>query len=208
MLFQKISRWFLFIIAALAIAPFEVSQAQIPGGRYTGLYSEGRVSTFRFELSSDGSQVIEIAAIDLPCPSERHTFILNPGIPVSGGRFSVRDVPVPIAPDPGHTHTLDVDGVFFDADGNGTAEQALGGIGFFSGLNQCNVRWVATQAAPDTDGDGWSNGGEQRLGSGPGTSPFDDGASSTPEHSVVVTTCVSGPVPCRDGINNDGGFFY
>lgn len=207
MLFQKVSSLVLNVITALIISSFQPAQAQIAGGRYTGLYSGGPSNSFRFELSSDGTQVIEMVAIDLRCPSERHTFILNPGIPVSGGRFSARDVPVPIDPDPGHAHTLDIDGVFFDADGNGTAEQALGSVAFFSALNQCNVRWVATQAASDTDGDGWSNGGEQRLGSGPGTSPFDDGPSSTPEHSVVPTTCLSGPVPCRDGINNDGGFF-
>jgi hypothetical protein len=110
---------------------------------------------------------------------------LKPIHPVTGGSFSARDVPVPIAPDPGHTHTLDIDGVFFDADGNATPEQALGGIIFFSGLNQYNFRWVATQAAAGSDGDGWSDGGEQRLGSEQqGQTAFGFGFSSTPEHSA------------------------
>ncbi len=158
-------------------------------------------NSFALEVSSDGSQVVEIIVVDLDCGHlGGHTFTLSPGIPVTGGRFSARDVPVPIDPDPGHAHTLDIDGVFFDADGNGTPEQALGALDFVSDLNRCNVRWVATQAAPDSDGDGWSNGAEQRLGSS--SSSFSS-FFSTPEHAVVPTTCLSGPGPCRDFIDND-----
>lgn len=166
MLFKKLYHWSLIVIATLLIAPFEAAQAQIPGGRYTGLFSEGSPNSFALELSSDGSQVVEIVSDALSCSfGDSHTFTINPGLPVTGGRFLARDVPVPVDPDPfdPHAHTLDIDGVFFDADGNGTPEQALGGLSFVSGPNRCNFRWVATQAAPDSDGDGWGDVAEQRL---------------------------------------------
>lgn len=207
MLSKKLCRWSFVILAAQLIAPVEAPQAQIPGGRYTGLFSERSPNSFALELSSDGSQVVEIVSDALSCSfGDSHTFTINPGIPVTGGRFSARDVPVPVDPDPfdPHAHTLDIDGVFFDADGNGTPEQALGGLSFVSGPNRCNFRWVATQAAADSDGDGWSDGGEQRLGSEQrGQTAFGLGFSSTPEHREVRTTCLSGPGPCRDFADND-----
>lgn len=138
MLFKKLYHWSLIVIATLLIAPFEAAQAQIPGGRYTGLFSEGSPNSFALELSSDGSQVVEIVSDALSCSfGDSHTFTINPGLPVTGGRFLARDVPVPVDPDPFDPHTLDIDGVFFDADGNGTPEQALGG------LPLCPVRTAA-----------------------------------------------------------------
>jgi hypothetical protein len=93
---------------------------------------------------------------------------------------------------------MDIDGVFFDADGFGRREQALGGISFVSGDNRCNVQWWATSVAPDTDNDGWSDASERRLGSDP------NDAASTPEHWEVPTTDLFGPDVCHDSSDNNG----
>jgi hypothetical protein len=94
--------------------------------------------------------------------------------------------------------TLDIDGVFFDADSFGnTPEQALGGFSFFIASSRCNFQWWATAVAPDHDRDGWSTAAEQRLGSDP------DDHLSTPEHWEVSTTDFYGPDSCHDFADND-----
>ncbi len=87
--------------------------------------------------------------------------------------------------------------MFFDADGDGTVEQALGGLSFVSNLSTCQARWWATAVAPDFDGDGWNDTGERRLGS-----------STThvlyiPEHLEVPVTARYGLRPCQDSADND-----
>jgi hypothetical protein len=73
MLSNKLCRWCFIVIATPLVAPFEVLQAQIPGGRYTGLFSGGGTTSFRLEIASDGSRVIQIVADRLLCGSDRHT---------------------------------------------------------------------------------------------------------------------------------------
>ncbi len=170
---------------------------------FTGRHSSAGGSSFALKLSSDNSALIQITAYHLECgtdfPFGRHTFTLdlNPAIPIMESKFSARDIPLTITPDPGHAHLLDIDGVVFDADGDGTMEQALGGLSFLSGTNRCNFRWWVSAVATDTDGDGWSDTAERRLGSNPSTS------SSTPEHQAVPTTFIFGLWPCSDFEDND-----
>ncbi len=188
--------------------PLPEPQPVLPA--FTGRYAEGNPGSFALELSSDGGTVIKIVASALACGSDvpfgRHTFVveLNPGIAVSNDRFSARAIPVTITPDPGHAHTLDIDGVLFDGDGDGTKEQALGGMSFVSGASRCPFRWWATAIAPDDDGDGWSDSAERRLGSEyRRQTAFGFGISSTPEHRDVPTTSLSGPDVCHDFADND-----
>ncbi len=112
----------------------------------------------------------------------------------------MQSIPVPLdlpPPVTSHPHSLDIDGVFLDADGfGGNAEQVLGGFSFVSAFFRCNQFWVAT-VNPETDGDGWSNAAELRLGSNPGLT------SRTPEHGDVPTTLLYGPDPCHDSADND-----
>jgi len=172
---------------------------------FTGRHSStSDRSSFALKLSSNGSAVVQIVAFNLECGSDfpfgRHTFTLNlnPVVPIIDNKFSARAVPVTITPDPGHTHTLDIDGFIFDADADGTKEQALGGLSFVSGTNRCNFRWWVTAIALDSDDDGWSNTAERRLGSDPFWS------SSIPEHrSIPAITSIFGPGVCSDFADND-----
>ncbi len=171
---------------------------------YTGRHSASTDrGSFSLKFSSDGAALVQINAYNLECGSDfpfgRHSFTLelNPVVPVIAGRFSSRNIPVTITPDPGHTHTLDIDGVVFDADADGTKEQALGGLSFVSGTNRCNFRWWVTAIATDSDGDGWGDTAERRFGAIPTT------ASSTPEHRAVPTTPIFGPGVCSDFEDND-----
>lgn len=171
---------------------------------FTGQHSSAGGSSFALKLSSDGSALVQIIAYTLACGSDfpfgRHTFTLdlNPALPITGGRFSGQAIPVTITPDPGHAHTLDIDGIVFDADTDGTKEEALGGLSFVSGTNRCNFRWWATAIALDSDADGWSDTAERRLGS----DPFWSG--SIPEHrSVPTITAIFGPGVCSDFEDND-----
>ncbi len=179
---------------------------------FTGRYENGNPNSFAIELSSDRGAVIKIVASALSCgtdvPFGRHTFTLdlNPGLPISNEEFSARGISVTITPDPGHAHTLDIDGVFFD--GDGTKEQALGGLSFVSGLNRCGFRWWATAIAPDDDGDGWSDSAERRLGSEYlRQTVFGFGINSTPEHREVPTISLTQiNLEWRDNSANETGF--
>jgi hypothetical protein len=171
---------------------------------FTGRYQVGGwYNPFSFETSADGTAVIQINVASLLCYTtgpHYHTFSVNldPGIPISDHRFSATDIPVPITPDPGHTHSLDIDGVFFDADGDGTLEQTLGALSFVSDVSRCSGRWWATAIAPNFDSDGWSDAAEQRLGSSASSS------LRIPEHREVPTTPLYGTRHCQDFTDNDG----
>lgn len=184
-----------------------LAQAAFAQLTYTGRHSVGASSSFAIELATDGSAVKQIIVTDLACGTDsRHTFTLafNPNLTVTDNRFAAQAIPVTITPDPGHAHTLDIDGVLFDADGNGAKEQALGGLSFVSGVNRCNFRWWATSVVADDDGDGWSDTAERRLGSEyRRQTAFGFGVNSTPEHQDVPTTSIYGPCPCRDFLDND-----
>lgn len=166
-------------------------------GRHSGVRPGGfGGELFSLVLTPDSSTVVEIIVPAEWCEGD-HTFTLtlSPGIPVIDSRFSANDVPVAIS-SANHTHMLDIDGVFFDADGDGTKEQALGGFSFVSGLNRCIERWSAT-TVQDNDNDGWGDFGERRLGSERG------GSSVSPEHILVPTTTLYGPDHCNDLLDND-----
>ena len=148
---------------------------------------------FSLKRSADATRVIEVTVSALSC-SGIHSFTVAVSIPISGSRFSADDIPVPGGTQP---RSLDIDGVFFDGDGDGTGEQALGGLSFAAGSSRCNERWWATASTSD-DRDGWNDAGERRLGSSPGSSV------SIPEHAVVPTTARATPGPCADSLDNDG----
>ncbi|MGH7456859.1 MAG: fibronectin type III domain-containing protein, partial [bacterium] len=171
---------------------------------YTGRYlSGGAANSFSLEVSPDRMKVAQIIISNLACGSHQHTFTLNTDVAIANNRFSAT-VPVFITPDPGHAHTLNIDGVFFDADGNGTREQVLGGLSFLSSQNRCTFSWWATAIAPDDDGDGWSDTAEQRLGSEPRRqTAFGFGENSKPEHREVPTTSLLGADVCQDFLDND-----
>lgn len=137
--------------------------------------------------------MVRIAAPSVPCGiSGALSLDLDPGLPIQNDRFEATDLPLPGG------NQLDIDGVLFDADEDGSAEQALGGFSVVRGLYRCNEQWVATALA-DADTDGWADVGERHLGSSP---VF---VLSTPEHRLVPTTDRFGPGPCRDFLDNDGG---
>ena len=118
---------------------------------------KGALNHFSLELSPDSSEVVQIIISILSCDFHFHNFTLtlDPRLPVTNSRFSARAVPVSLGPQ--HTHTLDIDGVFFDADGDDRKEQALGGLSFVSGLIRCNGQWWATSISTDNDNDGWND---------------------------------------------------
>jgi hypothetical protein len=166
-------------------------------GLYGGVYSPfaGHRDFFSLETSPDGTHVTRIALSSLLCGAfiHVHSFSLSVNIPIINRRFVAR-TPVVTG---GHSHTLTIDGIFFDADGfGGTPEQALGGFSFLDSSNTCNHQWRATTVA-DRDRDGWSDAAEQRLGSRPDL-------GWTPEHKLVPTTPLYGPDPCHDFDDNDG----
>ena len=165
-------------------------------GRHGG--SGASDTSFTFQTSADGSKVIQIDINDIICGTHSHRFsvTLDPGLPITGNRFSAMDIQV-LIPAPDDPHSLNIDGVFFDADGDGTLEQALGGLSFVSRLSRCNAQWWATAVAPDVDRDGWGDTAERRLGSSP--SSF----ISKPEHREVPTTSIYGPASCQDFTDND-----
>ena len=180
------------------------SLAHLDSSAFTGQHHVGSsYNSFSIETSADGTAVIQINVTYLLCYAtiyHSHTFSLDldPGIPISDNRFSATGIPVTFSPDPGHTHSLDIDGVFFDADGDGSLEQAIGGLSFVSELTRCNGRWWATAIAPDLDSDGWSDAAEQRLGSLAGAWHL------IPEHREVPTTPLYGTRHCQDFADNDG----
>ncbi len=167
-------------------------------GPYAGAHSD--VGSLGLTVSEDGLYVEAIQVNNYYCGSNR-TFVVTPpfpGIPIVDGRFTATDLSTGL----GAGRTVDVDGVFFDADGDalGAREQALGGIQFQDSAARCHFSWAAraTLVTSDTDGDGWSNAAESLLGSSATTFSY------TPEHISIPTTQLLGPAPCFDGTNNDG----
>lgn len=145
--------------------------------------------------SRDGSSIVEIGAGRLSCGFlETSGFLLqpDPALPISGGHFSGSDLQLPA-----RALTLEVDGALTDSDGNGTLDQAIGGLSVLKQGGRCNFEWVATSLA-DADGDGWADVAENRMSSDR------YGSSSTPEARDVRTTDLLGPDACHDWLDNDG----
>jgi hypothetical protein len=198
------------------IGPVRVSQQRkrsagstLPGlpplpGRYAGTYIPGFVRpSFAMEVSADRKRIVWIAATDVGCGFARRCdfeVALSPGIAITAGadglmRFVQQDIPVAMGEE---THSLDIDGVLFDADGFGnTAEQALGALSYsVGGADLDHYSWSAA-TLDDEEGDGWGRAGEIRLGSDPAW------WDNTPEDKRVPTTSGLGPDPCHDFDDND-----
>jgi len=178
------------------------SDPVLPTAQYVGMYGASLTNppgwdAFSLETSADGTRVTRIALDRFACGSfvHEHFFSINVNIPIVNRRFATQ-VAVSL---PDHTHSLKIDGAFFDADGfGGTTEQALGGLIFIvGGTVSCPAKWWATSVSGDADNDGWSDAAEQRLGSHP------QSASRTPEHKLVPTTPLYGPDSCHDSLDND-----
>ncbi len=147
---------------AVAAAPVTLTQAPSATIAYAGSHS-GLYNAFALEVSEDWSTVVSISATILPCGASNWSFTvpLSPTLPIAGSHFSARAVAVPSIAGA----KLDIDGVFFDADGDNIPEQAVGGLSFVTPPGvRCNVQWWATDTL-DTDHDGWSDAAERRLGS-------------------------------------------
>lgn len=201
------------LIVGTVLAALTVSAALSPGagfrrhasaapdtvyaGRHNGAYESDR--SLSIHTSANGAVVTQIDLSDIICGPHSHRFsvTLNPGLPITDNRFSASDIPVSLSPPSGHPHSLDIDGILFDADGDGTLEQALGGLAFVSELSRCSAQWWASAVASDTDNDGWSDTAERRLGSNPSH------LFSKPEHREVPTTLLYGTDVCHDFSDND-----
>jgi len=137
-----------------------LADPQAVAGPFAGAHSDA--GSLGFTVSEDGLYIEAITVNDYNCGSNR-SFIVTPpfpGIPINEGRFTATDLSTSLGAGP----AVDVDGVFFNADGDalGAREQALGGIQFQEGTTRCHYGWAAraTLGTIDTDGDGWSNNAE------------------------------------------------
>lgn len=141
-------------------------------------------------LSTDGAQILQIAASSLSCAyndSSGLVLDLNPPAAIVDGRFSVRSQTQDAA-----GRVIQMDGVF----ANPSRTQLLGGMSVLFGSARCNFQWAAT-SDDDEDWDGWSDDLERSLGSRPNR------ARSTPEDHLLPTTALFGPGVCRDRFDND-----
>lgn len=142
-------------------------------------------------LSSDGTQILQIAASSLSCAyndSSGLVLDLNPPIAVTNGRFRTNGQNQGAV-----ARAIHIDGAFVDAE----RTQILGGMSLLFGNARCNFQWTAT-SSDDDDWDGWADAMERSLGSKPSAS------RSTPEFHDLPTTALFGPGVCRDRVDNDG----
>lgn len=168
---------------------------------YAGRHSGGQA--FWLERAPEDEVVRLLDAIDVGClglllPSVHLPLELAIG---DNGRFGQQRLEVPTAG--AEPALLTVDGIFFDLDGDGIDEQAVGGLEVRSGARRCVRQWVAT-AHMDSDNDGWSDAVERRLGSDPRPLPQGLGGDSVPEHRLVPARLIGDIDVCADGIDNDG----
>jgi len=188
-------------LSATTIGTYSLS---IDTGWYLGRHSAASTAAdegpIEIKVSADFSRIVEIRG-NLNClRTDKHPYLYRPGlsIPVAEGRFFALNLPLDIPSSPGHTHSLNIDGQFFDSDGNGTLDQVYGGLNFRSGATNCSMQWRATGIIPDGDSDGWSNAAETALGSSP------TNAARTPENGLVPTTTLASQSVCVDFYDNDG----
>jgi len=174
-------------------------------GWYVGQHSAapiafGQEGPIRIKVNDSLSQILEIRGDPTCLPHEAHAFVYDPGLtlPIADGRFFALGIPLDIPASPGHAHSMDIDGVFFDTNGDGKPDQGYGGFTFRSGADVCEMHWAATALGPDTDSDGWSDAAETALGS-----KINDG-KSTPENQAVPTTLLTSTSVCEDIADNDG----
>lgn len=172
--------------------------AAVPPTSYAGRHSAG--PAFWIERAADG--IVSLDARDLDCPDFSLDRLHLPlALPVTEtGRFGAQRLPLE---EFAEAATLDFDGVFFDLDGDGVEEQAVGGLAIARGADRCAKPWAATPHL-DSDNDGWSDVVERRLGSDPRPLPDGVGGASVPEHRLVPRSLVAGGDVCADGLDNDG----
>ncbi len=168
-------------------------------GRLTSAQNPSAFGLIDIKTSSDFSRVAKIQSNPSCLGHGPHPFVYEPGLtlPIAEGRFFARNIPLNVPTDPSHTHSMDIDGVFFDTNGDEKSDQGYGGFIFHSGTNICVMQWGATSIGPDSDADGWSDMAEQALGSSTTIT------SLTPENAAVPTT-PTGLSVCGDFKDNDG----
>jgi uncharacterized repeat protein (TIGR01451 family) len=179
-------------------------EIEVDRASYVGRHSPAPIAFARpgpvdIKISRDGRRIERISADPTCLPHEAHAFTYDPGptMPIADGHFLALGVPLDIPAAPGHAHSMDIDGVLFDADGDGYPEQIRGGFTFRSGADVCVTQFDATLDT-DRDGDGWSDDAETAFGSSTRIE------TRTPEHSSIPTTQLAGPAPCTDFADNDG----
>ena len=175
------------------------------GKWYLGRHSAAPIAfasegTLQIKISNDFTRIEKIRGDPACLPHEAHAFAYDPGLtlPIANGQFLALGIPLDIPASPGHAHSMDIDGIFFDTNGDGKPDQAHGGFTFRSGSDVCVMLWDATGIGPDTDSDGWSDSAETALGSSTSN------ATRTPESLTVPTTVLAGPNICEDFKDNDG----
>lgn len=177
---------------ALPTAPWTVTS-------YAGRHSRG--GAFAIERSADGARVTQLITSAISCGAlELRSAVLDVDIPISGNRFVVTDLPVSNFAEVAGLD-ISIDGVFFDGDGDGTRDQALGNLIVHFG-EECRYQWRAS-AHVDCDGDGWGDVTERRYGSDEKPLPVGEGADSTPEHANLPQSALDDVGTCHDGIDND-----
>jgi hypothetical protein len=130
---------------------------EIDTGWYVGRHSAAPIAfaaegPIAIKVTNTFSNVAKIRADPTCLPHENHAFVYEPGLtlPIADGRFLALGVPLTIPTSLGHAHSMDIDGVFFDADGDGIREQGYGGFTFRSGSDVCATLWRAISAGTDS----------------------------------------------------------
>ncbi|MBK8027554.1 MAG: DUF11 domain-containing protein [Chloroflexi bacterium] len=156
-----------------------------------GWYLGGPIN---IQISDDFSHIVRVE-------SDWCAFYFSPGLslPIAGGKFFGRNIPIQFTDPVVEMGVMDIEGTFFDGDGDGFPEQVTGELQFASGLSCARPlsHWAATTRHPDGDYDGWNNLSEWVLGS------FENAGSSTPENSTIPVSPVLGRSVCDDSLDND-----
>lgn len=181
---------------------------QIDTGWYIGQHTAAPIAfadegPIEIKTSSDFTHILEIRGDPTCLPHEQHSFSYKPeqSLPIGENGFFALNIPLDIPASAGHTHSMDIDGVFFDTNADGKLDQAVGGFTFRSNTDTCVMQWAASILAPDTDSDGWSDVAEQALGSSM------NNAAHLPENTLVPTTHLASIPVCEDFKDNDGDNF-
>jgi hypothetical protein len=178
--------------APLPIAPAVFSS-------FAGRHSGG--AALALERSADGSRLTRLMTPSISCGTfTTRALMLDVDIPVSGSRFFASNILAGGGNPPGGAAAID--GVFFDGDGDGTREQALGILVLRFG-EQCRFKWWAS-AHPDHDGDGWGDAAERSYGADERPFPGGLGLDSTPEDQHLPTSNLGDTGTCADLVDNDG----
>lgn len=167
---------------------------------YAGRHSGG--GALAIETSPGGARVTRLMTSAISCGTlPSRPVSLDVDIPIVRNRFLFRNLPVADVLDGPTAAAITIDGVLFDGDGDGTPDQALGNVLVHSD-GECRYRWYAS-AHVDSDGDGWGDVAERRLGSDERPLPAGLGGDSVPESAAVPLAELDEFGPCNDGVDND-----